>query len=180
MKIYYLAFIFFLFESCASWRNTLIEKGDNNAAVQNAINDFLHTEKLYKKDSVYYVRIKIINDAIIGVSIIDDENKIAVITENKIDYSYKAFPTNYFEKNGKLFYWKDSTQKASEELIIKLSKMNRIDTAIINEYFPPRGKVDDSKKGFDYYFCKNNLRKYKKVHSKIAMGWYKIPKLECN
>ena len=50
-------------------------------------------------------------------------NRISlIITENEINYSYKAFPTKYFEGNGKLFYWQDSTEKVSPELISKLAK----------------------------------------------------------
>ena len=39
---------------------------------------------------------------------------------------------------------------------------------------------NDSDKGADYYFCKNNLSKYKRVVTNIGLGYYKPPKLKCN
>lgn len=168
-----------LIGGCASWKQAMVSKGTEDEAAKNAIIDFLHTGKLDKKDTVFSISIKTISKDILGISISEESNKIAVITEDNINYSYKAFPTNYIEQNGKLFYWKDTSQKVSTELINKLSKMNRIDTAIIGSYFPRRER-DDSKKAMNYYFCKSNLQIYKKVYTKTAMGWYETPKLNCN
>ncbi len=167
-----------LFISCTTWKNTMVSTGTDSEGIKNAITDFLHSGKFNKRDTVFSVYLLNINENILGISISEESNKIAVITENNINYNYKAFPTNYIEENGKLFYWKDSTKAISTELVNKLYKMNRIDTAIINSYFPDR-KRDDSKKAMHYYFCKKDLRIYEKVYTKIAMGWYGIPKLNC-
>lgn len=181
MKLKYLIILtlIFLFGSCSTWKNAMVVKGNQNDAVKNAIMDFLHTSRLAKKDSIFSISIKSINKDIFGVSIFGARNKISVVTENEVDYSYRSFPTKYFEQDGKLFYWIDSTENVSIELINKLSKMNRIDTAIVGKYFPERSR-DDSQKGVDYYFCKSDLKKYKKVSTNMAIGWYEPPKLECS
>ena len=44
----------------------------------------------------------------------------------------------------------------------------------------PRLGISEKKKGALYYFCKNNLKNYKKVVTNRAMGWYKQPELECD
>jgi len=182
MKIHFTIFVAasVLLMNCSSWKQTMVSKGIPEGAVHNAIIDFLHSGKFDKKDTVFKVRMKNIDQNIIAISIIADPNKINVITDDKINYNYKAFPTNYLERNGKLFYWDDSTQKVSPELISKLYKMNRVDTTIIGKNFNfPHRIYDDSKKAMDYYFCKSNLRIYKKVYSKIAIGWYEPPQLNC-
>jgi hypothetical protein len=179
MKIIITLFLSLFLSSCSSWKKIMVTKGNQNDAVQNAIYDFLHFGKLTKKDSVFSIIIKNVNEDILGVSILREGNKISVITENEIEYNYRAFPTRYFEQNGKLFYWVDSTEKVSIELVDILSKMNRIDTVVTNKFFPIRS-TDDSQKATDYYFCKANLLKYKKVITNIAMGWYNLPKINCN
>jgi hypothetical protein len=64
-------------------------------------------------------------------------------------------------------------------LINKLTRLNRIDTVILRKSYPT-WIVDDSQKALDYYFCKGNLKKYRKVYTSIAMGWYDPPKLYCH
>jgi hypothetical protein len=56
--------------------------------------------------------------------------------------------------------------------------MNRSDTVIIGQYLPRRIN-DDFQKGVDYYFCRKNLKVYKVVYTKIAIGWYDPPALHC-
>ena len=181
---YYIISIFgvLLAFSCSSWKNTLIENGNHNDAIHNAIKDFINTSKLYKTDSIFYVRFVEFNDKILGVSIVgDSENKLYPTNENKIGTNLPYFPTNYFIVNGKLFYWYDSTKTIDSNLITIFAKYNLIDSMNVDSIvgIPPI-TIDDSKKGVDYYFCRNNLKKYKKVTTRIAMGWYEYPKLRCN
>jgi hypothetical protein len=165
-------------ESCATWKGGLVANGNQNDAVKNAVLDFLQHNRLIRNDSVFSIIIRNVSQNVFAVGILPEINKIPVITKNEIDYSYKAFPTNFIEEKGKLFYWKDSTQEESAELIDKLAKMNRIDTAIFGRYLGER-HINDSQKEMDYYFCKSDLKKYKKVYSSIAIGWYDPPVLEC-
>jgi hypothetical protein len=43
----------------------------------------------------------------------------------------------------------------------------------------PDMTIDDAKKGADYYFCKQNYHVYKKIITRIALGYYKAPELKC-
>jgi hypothetical protein len=167
-----------LLAGCASWKKAMVSNGAIDDAIKNAITDFLHTGKFARTDTVFSIRAQHIKEGIWGISISRESNKIAVITDDNRNYSYRAFPTGYIEQNGRLFYWQDSTREASAELISKLYRMNRIDTAIVGSFFPVRER-DDSKKAMSYYFCQKNLRMYKKVYTSIAMGWHAVPKLNC-
>lgn len=67
----FLSMCFFLLGSCAvnKWQNTLIQKGDMNDAINNAITDFVHTSKWSKKDSIFTVTITDINEENINITI---------------------------------------------------------------------------------------------------------------
>lgn len=63
-----------------------------------------------------------------------------------------------------------------------MSKYKQIDSTfvdkertLINNYL-----IDDSKKAEDFYFCKENLKRFKKVRTSIATGYYDIPKVDCS
>ena len=180
MKQYFivLANIILFLSGCSPWKKVLVAKGNRNDAIKNAVSDFLHTPRFFKKDTVFDVMCQNIDSDILGITILGNPNKVSVITENEIEYSYKAFPTRYVERDGKLFYWNDSTVSTPSDLVKKLSMMNRIDTAILHKYLPPT-ENDDAKKGVDYYFCKSNLKRYKRVYTRIAMGWYIAPNMNC-
>ena len=67
-----------------------VSKGNQNDAIKNAIIDFLHSDRFIKGDSVFSISTKNISEDILGVSISREGNKISVITQNEIDYNYKA------------------------------------------------------------------------------------------
>ncbi|WKN43948.1 hypothetical protein [Tunicatimonas pelagia] len=179
MKLAYLIItLIFLFGSCSSWKEVMVADGNQNDAIQNAIYDFLHSDKLSKKDSVFYIYTKDINPEVLGVNIFGTYDKVLVSTEDSVTFSYSGFPTGHFESKEKLFYWHDSTKTVSNDLISTLTKYNLIDTMVVNAYIP-ESTIDHSRKGVDYYFCKNNLLKYKKVRTREAMGYYDPPALNC-
>jgi hypothetical protein len=184
MKSLYLMLIFFVFllGSCISWKKMIVAKGNQNDAVKNAIYDFLHSGNFSKKDSVFSIRLINLNDDALGVSIGANDNKLLPGPDDKINTSHRGFPTKYFEQEDKLFYWYDSTSFITQDLIYILSKYHRIDSLNVNGFIGipiTSGHIDDSKKGTDYYFCKNNLQRYKKVRTRTAMGYYDPPKLNC-
>ena len=179
MKLSYIIIVvFFLLWSCSSWEKTMIVKGNQDDAIQNAIYDFLNSEKIDKRDSIFGIYVKTISDEILGITIRADANPLLVVTEDNINYNYRGFPTMYFENRGKLFYWDDPTKSVNTDIISIFTKYNLIDTMILNVYIPEI-MIDHSKKSVDYYYCKNNLQRYKKVRTKKAMGYYQPPKLRC-
>jgi hypothetical protein len=167
-----------LLESRTSWKDAMVAKGDRNDAIKNAIIDFTHARRFYRKDTVFDFLIKDINDDVLAITILGERNKVAVITENEVDYSYKAFPTRYVERDGKMFYWHDSTVNTPPELITKLSKMTRIDTAIIGKYLPQTWNVD-YERNVTYYFCKSDLKRYKRVYTRNPRAWFEAPEIIC-
>src|SRR5258706_9418667 len=183
MKHIYPAIIFsaILLGGCSpSWKNLLVSEGNQEAAIQNAVYDFLNSVKKEKKDSVFYAYAKNINNDILGVNIYGTKDKVLISTEDSVTFSYRGLPTGYLEKNGKLFYWHETGKIATvtEELIVTLKRYNLLDTAVINVYIPAR-TISHGKKGVDYYFCKRNLLRYKRVRTVMAMGYYLPPKLNC-
>ena len=62
-------------------------------------------------------------------------------------------------------------------LINKLNQYNLIDS--IPSFAFAELINDDAKKGVDYFFCKKNLKKYKKVKTTKVLGRYAPPKMNC-
>ena len=172
--------LIFFVASCAAWKGNLKSHGDRNVTVENAIIDFLNTERLSKKDSVFSIIVEDLNNNILAVSILGDESELYPGPNTKIGKKHQYFPSRYKVQNNKLFYWYDSTHVLTEDFVSVLSKYNHIDSLNVNGIVEIRGFINDAKKGVGYYFCKNNLLKYKKHRGTIAMGYYDPPNLKCN
>ena len=190
------------------FKTNLIKTSESNrdVAINNAILDFSNSCKLYKNDSVFSVsfedsvfllaldreasrwyRDKFYEDMIF-VSI--SAHRISVPCEEHCDkflYTAKTtvgskgiLPSRYIEKGGKLFYWWDDDYPLTEEMLAILWKYNLLydDTEGLIGF--PQFTINDSQKGAHYYFCKNDLSKYKRVVTNIGHGYYKPPKLKCN
>jgi len=156
----------------------LKSSGGGQEAIYNAIIDFNATSSLSDNDSTFSVYLYDVNEDIIGVSIYGTSNKLLISTEDHINYDYKGLPNQYLELDGSLFYWDDPNHQLNEEAINIYMKYGLLDTTVMNVYIPSMG-VDHSKKSHDYYFCKKDLLKYKKVKTRIAFGDYEPPKLQC-
>ena len=179
---YKILIIIFILDGCSSFKNMMAPKGNQNDAVKNAIINFLNSgNTLLRQDNVFSVEIKNIGDTVIGVSIFGDVNKLVPTSKNRIGTSQPGFPTMYFEREGKLFYWYDPNHSITTDLIVVLSQYKHIDSLNVYSFLGiPVHMLDESKKASDYYFCKCNLLKYKRVCSSIAMGYYKPPELKCS
>ena len=156
MKVNYLILALLTLSNCSSWKHVLVSEGGTNEAIKNAIYDFSRAAKKSSSDSVFYVYTKDLTSEVLGVNIFGTYDKVLVSTEDTITFSYQGFPTAYLENQGRLFYWHDSTQTVSSEVLSVFNKYNLIDTMIVNAYIPER-TIDHSKKGVDYFFCKRNL-----------------------
>jgi hypothetical protein len=180
--IYSVIFFATILVGCSSWKHTLVVQGGQNEAIHNAVVDFLHTDKLSKKDSVFSIRIIAINNHLLGMAIIGRRERISPTEKNRIGTNESYFPTRYLDIDGKLFYWYDSTHTVNKELIDALSKYKFLDSAYVKGLikYPNTPGYHDSKKATDYYICLCDLRKYVKVHTTIAMGYYEPPALDCH
>lgn len=175
---------------CATWKKTLASSGGTNAAIHNAIEDFARTSKLFKDDDVFHVNIydndplstyRFDNENLILVSILGDrDKKIDVKAEHRIGSYSNFFPTDYIIKNGKFFYWNNPEKPITQEFIDIFSRYILIDSINMYGLVEIRGySIDDSQKGVDYYFCKDDFTNYKKNTGRIAAGSYEPPKLKC-
>ena len=182
MKYNSLIFIAFLIiGSCSTWKKSLHQNGKQNQAIENSIIDFLNSSSLSKNDSVFSIKINDKKNLII-VSILATYNKVLPNSKTKIGFSTTAIPTKYIERNRNLFYWNDSSAVLTNDMIAKLSKYRIIDSMNVNGFvgIPETTHVDDSKKGIDYFICKNNFLKYKKVTTNNAFDYSDIPNVNCN
>jgi len=194
-KILFFLIITLLLNNCSTWKGSIVSSGSINEAVNNAITDFL-TTKLSKKGTIFgvlisdYVGVKynqenntVIyipkNDYIFIISVGKSDNKIYPREENKIGTYDNVFPTMYTIRDEKLFYWSDSTQVISKEIISVLEKYNHIDFEWHKEYDLPPLIINDGGEGIVYYFCKNDLSNYKKKRADTLRRHYRTPKLKC-
>lgn len=162
---------------CASWKSSLRSKGDYNAAIQNAIIDMIHSNDRYiKEDSVFSVGFKNLEGGLVGVSIFGVVDEFLVTEDKETDST--MFPTKYYEYSNKLFYWKDPNVELTSEILRKLDQYNQIDSLPSIAY--AELVIDDGKKGILYYFCQNNLLKYKKIKTDVRSSWYdELPNQNC-
>jgi hypothetical protein len=202
MKIKIFLLVLLSMFGCSSLKRSMITAGGNlqETAIHNAILDFSTKCSLFKKDSVFLVSFE---DSVFdeGVWVRVDEKSykdgtthirkrgslydgiVAVSISGQVaNYQYyysketkDKLPSRYVIKNGKLFHWWDKDYPVTEEMIAVLCKYNLLQTDLII----PEYSTDDSAKGADYYFCKNDLSKYKRIITNIATGYYKPPKLKC-
>lgn len=210
--ISYLLFISLLFSTlsgCASVKKELIRTGDNDQAIaiHNAIVDFSHSCRLYKKDSVFSVsyHAKVYDEAyltkrydpmfgneimtwmpgplredLVLVTISAAPEAHFLVTANTRVGENGHIPSRYVIMDGKLFYWFDDSYPLTKEMLDILWKYNLLQDDDGGLITVPDNPINDSKKGADYYFCKNNLTKYKRIVTNIGHGFYKPPKLKCN
>jgi hypothetical protein len=182
---------------CSSYKNQLLQKGGKNQAIVNAIIDFSNTSRAYKKYSVFYVsyydtlyrkvheKVSERNyqwidgkpyDNIIAISIIGTEDKHQYLLTDSTGIGTKGhIPSKYIEKDTKLFIWKDIQTPLTEKTLTILKKYQLISTD-----FRGTITINELKKGTDYYFCRLDLTKYKKVITNSAIGFYDAPNFECD
>jgi hypothetical protein len=203
MKAKYLFLLpFLLLASCATFKKELIQKGGQKEAVENAILDFTNRKKLYEKDRVFSVSVhnkfyKMVlkeldnrnsewvkgelYENILTVSISASYHKIIYTDSMRIGQKAVKVPTRFLEKNDKLFYWWDDNYPLTQEALNIFRKYNLLvkdDLDGVIEFYDVA--VDDTQKGMDYYFCKNNLKNYVAVTTSKGLGYYDPPKLDCN
>jgi hypothetical protein len=79
------------------------------------------------------------------------------------------------KKDGKIFYWHDDNVTLTKKTVDILSEFGLIDYSIENLNY----SNDDSQKAMHYYFCKDDLSRYKRVIANKALGYYAPPNLNC-
>lgn len=185
----------FLIISCYSNKIELSKNIDNNEVAKKAIFDFAKRNKLFKENLVFNVEIynplnkkilktvsknekKWINEGVYGNMIV-----VNIFGDNYYKNKYSTLenlsniknPNQFVEIENKLFIWFDPKKGMDENTNEILKKYG----VLTNGNKDSMNIRDDAKKGTDYYFCTNNLNKYKIINTNIATGYYKPPKLNC-
>jgi len=180
------------------WNQHYVLAQVNEDFIQKAIFDFSKKSKNYKEniafsvtfydsvftlsisqneDQIYYPKIQQSHYELVGVSILPMEDIFFLPPEPKV--GNKNFPNKFLEKEGKLFYWYDSEYYLTQQAINIFIKYNLIQFDETNQIIYPELAIDDKQKGVDYFFCRQDLKIYKKVKTNIGIGYYPPPKLKC-
>ena len=149
--------------------------------IQTSIANFSKGGKLYKKDSVFVIWVRRLtnNEDLLVVSIGKTPTKILFTSETVPGSKGKA-PSRYVENNGKLFFWWDNNHPLTNEALAIFGKFNLLEDDQNGILKVPSARIDDSQKAAHYYFCKGNSKRFKRVVTNIATGYYDPPKLKCN
>lgn len=181
MKVKFLCLLIMatLVLSCASFKKELIKSGGRNEVIQNAILIFSKTTRLYKRDTVFSVRTGEDKEILI-VRVGKNSTKLLLTTDTEPGSKNKLLPSRFVEKDGKLFFWWDNDYPLTEEAIAVFHKYNLFQDDDGGVITVPNFTNDDAQKAAHYYFCKNDLTKYKEVITNKGIGYYDPPKLTCN
>ena len=176
MKLQKLALLAcFVFFNCNLVKSQSINTTLFDEAIKNAINDFSKT-KAYKKDRVFGITYKEIRESILFISILErEENKYLYSITKPIEEN--ILPSRYFEKDNKLFIWWDGNKKLSQEMFNVLKKYNMLKDDEGGWITFLDYAMDDKKKATTYYFCKNDLKEFKRIITNISD--INLPKLKC-
>lgn len=166
---------------CNSSKRVVEKRGTSlDDAINIAIMDFLKKPKLYKKDTVFSILIHTgaKNEDIIVVAIGRNNTKL-LITKDMTIGSKGKFPSKYLEKDGKLFFWWDDDIPLTNEALSVFKRYDLLQDDDNGRRTAPSFIIDETKKGVHYYFCKNDISKYKRVITNIGIGYYDSPSLKC-
>src|SRR5690606_6633341 len=192
-----LLFVGIFIISCATYKKELhhgegtLEQARMNANIDFANSSYKTPRKYLERRNgkpfdVFWItewKIEKINNRYI-LGILPEKDEISLQTKDIIGKKTAWFPTNFVELNGKLFLWHDSLAPLSKEVIEIIHTYGILDSisvkrdlGLLPEDFEDNRTIstDDKLKGVDYYFCKDDISKYKKVKTNIATGYYTPP-----
>jgi len=175
-----------------------MKSGTPDAAIQNAILDFSGGNSIYKNDSVFSINYldtlyrMVLNkskgdytwekgepyERIVAVAIRSNSNRFLLTTNTTIGSKGKL-PSRFIEKDRKLFFWWDNEYALTEEALSIYKKYGLLQDDQGGIITVPDFINDDSKKAVHYYFCRNNLTKYKKISTAKGIGYYDPPSVHC-
>ncbi|PSL25866.1 hypothetical protein [Chitinophaga ginsengisoli] len=182
MKNHILFTVFFAIAcySCSTSKTTVQQGDPPKDAIQIAIEDFAEKCKLYQEDSIFRIKVWNYNqhkDFLI-VSILGLRRKIILEPEDTIGSMGKS-ENRFYERDGKLFLWRDNNYPINREALGAFQRYNLIEMDSLKMKYPEYSR-DDSQKAAVYFFCKNNLAIYKRVITNRGVGYFNPPILKCS
>ena len=193
-----------LLYNCSSYNNVFfMSNGDIEEARINVINDFVNnnhyqTPQYYldkregKAFNVFWIIDENIEDEEVYAFAVFPENNgyLSLNIEDSLGEVPKtSFPNNYMQKGEMLFIWNDSTTPLSQDVLNILNNYHILDSVNVKialgllskDYEDDRMVVmDNNLKSVHYYICQSNMKRYKKVVTDKALGYYKRPNLRCS
>lgn len=181
MKIKILVMIVLISGGCGSSAKVMERNLEQRDPIQIAIEDFSQNCSLYKKDSVFSVRLlqPRNNDEKIIVRVGRNYKKMLLKSSSTVG-SRGQLASRYIEKNGKLFFWWDDNYALTEDALAVFRKYNLLqddeDGFLKMSDFITTKSISEA----HYYFCKERFTGFKRVVSNKGVGYYTPPKLECD
>lgn len=167
-----------IYLGCKTSLTTTTDYDSTSEMIDIAIEDFSQITSLMKKDSAFYLHTTDIGKDVRVVSIMGT-NKKFLVDSNTIS-SRGSIPARYKNISDKIFIWNDTTILINEAIIDTLESYNLIEYNFEGYIVAAQDRIDETKKGANYYFCKNGGYNYKKVVTNRSIRSYEIPKLKCN
>lgn len=187
--------------NCVGYRNQVFyNNGNIEQAQDEVIDDFVKTygkskSKLITSENnsrgVFVINTENSSDENIFVFSIlpKNNNNIALSIKDSLEKKpRKYFPNRYVVKGDLLFLWNDNKTPLKREVLDVMNRYHILDSVDVKrelgilptDYEDNRTVlIDDGLKGVDYYVCKSDIRKYKKIVTNKAFGYYRAPKLKC-
>lgn len=175
-KVFIYLMISLVVFSCSSWKNQLKVSENKNNVRMNIILDYLSRNTDSSKE--YFILDSLESKKNYYVFRIDKNGKFAPRLIDTIGAYTKYFPTDFYEKNNKLFIWHDNNKRLDKKTVAKLQEYNCVDSLYHKDNIIPIMDPKKFQKSMYYFVCKKNILKYKK---KKAM-WIRpkdYPKLKC-
>lgn len=174
MRYYCKAFFLLLaFQSCATSKSGISKTGNYETAIKYAIKEF-RTSSLAKRDSTFSVSFRELDGGVIGVCLYGTVNKFMILRHG----NSSKLPNKYIEYKGKLFYWNDENSSADTGIIPKLNEYHVLDS--LEDISQIVFVHDDAKKAMYYFFCKQNLSRYKKTASNRTWKYARPQNFVCS
>jgi hypothetical protein len=169
----FLVILLLVIQNCTISKQEISLTGNYEPAIKNAIIDF-RTSSLAKRDSTFLVRFRELDGGIIGVSLYGTVNKFRILRHG----NSSRLPNKYIEYKGKLFYWNDENSSADADIIPKLNEYHVLDS--LEDISQIVFVHDDAKKTTYYFFCKQNLSRYKKTASNRTWKYARPQNFVCS
>jgi len=172
MKKYLFVIVFIGLTSCNSYKSQFKDKGNYEDAIFNGIIDFSNTE-LFSKGKVFFVNYNFEKTDYYSFSIMENSDKL-LYSKNKI-FSDNHLPNRFTVYKSKLFFWWDDSYGSDERILEELILNNKIQYEEESPFI--EFETDDRKKAVNYFFCKKNLKKFKRIITN--KGIIETPKIKC-
>ena len=178
-------------------------------AIHNAILDFSSNTRLFRKDSIFFVSFsdtlhtfalkrvdertrrwevdRVYEDIVtvrisvhrICVECVECTDRFLYTARTTIGSKGGTLPTRHIIKDNKLFYWWDDDYPLTKEMLAVLWKFDLLCDDTEGLIQMPEFTTDNRLKGAHYYFCRNDLSRFRRVITNIGLGFYRPPRLRC-